>query len=342
MKRRFWRLLLATTAALGLSAFPMLALLASADINGDCSATINGVDVRGRSSTSAGDAIDVKEHTAVPVTMSSANEISRLKVQLEFAGFRWTVHDEPTSGTSWESSVAVDDYAKYGVGLYKVIGVSDGPAGSCSGSALVNVSGNPLTTVAGAAAAGATALGAAGLAVAGATSALEGRSSTRSIEEWVTDELERTAHAEDQEQREPELPQFLPEPLRLCCFFAALPALLLTGMAMATGGGLPASAKPAARLRRVGWRPRISAMAIIAGLLLGAGIVVLLQQYAVLYPTRAVAIGGLVAGLILGLVIPSLLRVFAVRRINRAIARAEQRLSQAPAQQPPAPPEAQG
>jgi hypothetical protein len=99
-------------------------------------------------------------------------------------------------------------------------------------------------------------------------------------------------------------------------------------------GGAPAAAEPATRLPRAGWRPRISVVGIIGGLLAGVGTVVLLQQYAVVYPTRAVAIEGLAGGLALGLVIPSLLRVFAVWRLNRTIARAERRLNSAPAQQP--------
>jgi hypothetical protein len=81
--------------------------------------------------------------------MSAARPITQLKVELEFAGIRWTVHDEPTTGRTWSKEVAVDDYATYGVGLYKVIGSSSGPGLSCSGAALVKVEGNPLTTVAG-------------------------------------------------------------------------------------------------------------------------------------------------------------------------------------------------
>ena len=118
-------------------------------------------------------------------------------------------------------------------------------------------------------------------------------------------------------------------------FLFVLPALLLTGAAMAAGAGPPPAAETAVRLPRVGWRPRISAVGLVGGLLAGAGIVVLLQQYAVVYPTRAVAIEGLVGGLALGLIIPSLLRVFAVRRVNWAIARAERRLNEATAQQSP-------
>jgi hypothetical protein len=337
MKRRICRLLWAATVALTLTTLPALALLASADINGNCSATINGVDVKGLSSSDAGDAIEVKEHTAVPVTMQSADGITHLRVQIEFAGFRRTVRDEPTSGTSWQNTVPVDKYAKYGVGLYKVIGLSDGPAGTCSGSALVRVVGNPLRTVAGVAAAGITALGGLGLAAAGVASALEGQAEGRAAEERVSKDFTwvgRPAHPPQEEDSEDvrDLKNTLTD-VGLCHFFA-FPALLLTGAAMAAGGAPPA-AEPATRLPRAGWRPRISVAALIGGLMAGAGIVVLLQQYALVYPTRAVAIEGLVGGLAVGLIIPSLLRVFAVRRVNRAIARAEQRLNQAPAQQSP-------
>ena len=336
MKRRICRFLWAATAALILTTLPALALLASADVNGNCSATINGVDVRGLSSSNAGDAIEVKEHTAVPVTMQSPDGITHLRVQIEFAGFPRTVRDEPTSGTSWQNTVPVDDYAKYGVGLYKVIGKSEGPGGSCSGSALVRVVGNPLRTVAGVAAAGITALGGLGLAAAGVASALEGQAEGRAAEERVSKDYTWIGHPahpphDDDTQDVRDLKHTLTD-VGLCYFFA-FPALLLTGAAMAAGGGAPLATEPAVRLRRVGWRPRLSAAGIVGGLLAGAGIVVLLQQYAVVYPTRAVAIEGLVGGLAVGLVIPSLLRFFAVWRVNRAIARAEQRLNESRAKQ---------
>jgi hypothetical protein len=339
-----------------LTTLPLLALQAGADVNGNCSATINGVDVKGLSSSDAGDAIEVKEHTAVPVTMQSAEGITHLRVQIEFAGFRWTVRDEPTSGTSWQNSVPVDDYAKYGVGLYKVIGQSEGPAGTCSGSALVQVAGNPLKTVAGAAAAGITALGVVGVAAAGAASALGRQAGVRMAEEvapGATEEPLDVITPKPGKWGEPTPASDLftsQQKVGLSdadfkklqekgCLGLLLLPLLLTGAAMAAGAGPPPAAEVAVRLPRVGWRPRISVVGLVGGLLAGAGIVVLLQQYAVVYPTRAVAIEGLVGGLALGLIIPSLLRVFAVRRVNRAIARAEQRLNEATAQQsPPATP----
>lgn len=121
---------------------------AAAEISGPCEATINGQDVKSQGVGALDDAITVENDAVVPVTMSASSEISHLKIQIEFAGISWTVRDKESNGTSWSSDVKVKNYAKYGVGLYKVVGSSSGGV-SCSGSALVKVKGNPLTTVAG-------------------------------------------------------------------------------------------------------------------------------------------------------------------------------------------------
>ena len=81
------------------------------------------------------------------------------------------------------------------------------------------------------------------------------------------------------------------------------------------------SAYPRAR-----WKPRLSILGLLGGLVMGLGVVVLLQQYGKLYPTTEILVGGVVGGcLVGGIVVPSLLRLVAVRRINRAIARVEAR-----------------
>ena len=75
-------------------------------------------------------------------------------------------------------------------------------------------------------------------------------------------------------------------------------------------------------LRPIRWKPRISIIGTIGGLMMGLSAVVLLQQYGKLYPDRAFLIEALVAGAVIGgLVIPSLLRLRAVGRINAAVAR---------------------
>jgi len=73
----------------------------------------------------------------------------------------------------------------------------------------------------------------------------------------------------------------------------------------------------------------------MGGLLAGAGIVVLLQQFALVYPSLTVAIVGLVGGLAVGLAVPSLTRIIPVTRVNRRITWLERRLDELQAQEPP-------
>ena len=140
------RIPLAAIAVLATTA--IVAPSAAADISGPCTASIADQNVKGRDTGAFSNAISVEKDAVVPVTMSASGQISHLKIQIEFASMRWTVRDKPSHGKSWSSDVNVKNYAKYGVGLYKVIGSSSGGV-SCSGSALVKVKGNPLTTVAG-------------------------------------------------------------------------------------------------------------------------------------------------------------------------------------------------
>jgi hypothetical protein len=141
-------------AALAVAAIAAVAALvapqaALAEIDGPCQGTIAGQNVATRDTSATGEPIKVREEARIPVTMSSQRPITGLTVEIEFAGLGWEVHDEPTEGTSWARTVDVGDYSKYGVGLYKVVGKSSGQGFSCTGAALVEVDGNPLTTVAG-------------------------------------------------------------------------------------------------------------------------------------------------------------------------------------------------
>lgn len=125
---------------------------AAARIVGDCQARIADQDVTSRETGAFSDAIEVDRNDLAAVTMSAEKPIQRLKVELEFAGVRWAVHDRPTTGTTWSSEVPVADYNQYGIGLYKVVGTSIGAGFTCEAAALINVEGeelDPLATVAG-------------------------------------------------------------------------------------------------------------------------------------------------------------------------------------------------
>ena len=164
----WWRAGLVAVLAMALGV-AMALPRAGADVSGACDATIAGVDVRGRSASDPADAIPVREKDVVAVTMTAPAGVRSHEIRLEFAGIGWTVSDELDEGqTTAQDEVVVSDYADYGVGLYRVEGVATlGDGSTCTGAVLVDVQGNPLTTVAGLAAT-ALAVGGAG-AVAAAT-----------------------------------------------------------------------------------------------------------------------------------------------------------------------------
>jgi hypothetical protein len=136
---------------------------ALAEIEGPCQATVAGQNVATADTSATGEPIKVREEARVPVTMTSQRPITNLRVEIEFGGIGWAVHDEPTEGTSWARTVDIGDYSKYGVGLYKIVGTSSGQGFSCTGAALVEVDGSPLTTIAGLAGVGLAVVGGLGL-----------------------------------------------------------------------------------------------------------------------------------------------------------------------------------
>src|SRR5262249_61197225 len=60
--------------------------------------------------------------------------------------------------------------------------------------------------------------------------------------------------------------------------------------------GPPAAPPPARRYRRARWRPRISGIALLSGIVGAVSVLTLLQQYGKLFPTYAMGIRALVAG----------------------------------------------
>lgn len=314
-----------------------------AEVNGNCQATFKGVDIAGLSSSSAGDAIDVDDNETVGVTFTSPVGFTSHDIKLEIAGISRSVASDTDDGdTQWSETVNVNDYAWAGAGLYKVSGsatLSDGS--SCSGAALINVTANPLTTVAGGAAAAATVVGGAGVLGSSAVAARNGARGSRKVEDWIVDEIEKAGSSNEppQQQQLSEEQAWIETvdlffgpfyPGRIPCSILILPALVLTVGAMATpGGGSMPSAPKGLHLRRIGWRPRITAAGVLGGFLAGVGIVVLLQQYAVTPLTGTMAIVGIVGGLALGLILPSLVHLWSVMRVNSSIARGEQRLGAA-------------
>ena len=139
MRTRTLRIGVASMFVAGVLALAGAAALA--EVDGPCTATLAGVDVATRSSSNAKQAIVVGENDQIQATMAAQAGLSSHRIQLEFAGFRWTVSEDTDNGAAQAvESVNVADYARYGAGLYKVVGSADLVNGqSCTGAVLVRV-----------------------------------------------------------------------------------------------------------------------------------------------------------------------------------------------------------
>ena len=331
--RHRWRRRGVTLAAIAATAglcVLVVASPASAAISGPCSASIAGSPVSGLGVGATDEPVTVQKDSAIAFSMAAHSTMTHYAIALEFGGFSWTVKDRDIKSQSWSDSVSVNHYAKYGVGLYKASGTSVGPGLSCTGAALIKVEGNPLSSTAGQIGLGLAGVGGIGIAGAGMM-AMRASRSPRSVGEWAADTLEQQAKADESvsstqgvDDAADVVAAVYPEQVS-GCFMFVLPALLLATGAMIGGGGGGKGSGVGRGLARVRFRPAISIVGLISGLFLGLGGGVLLQQYSVIYPTRTVAILELAVGIVVGLALPMFGRARAVRKMNRAIAGAEEK-----------------
>jgi hypothetical protein len=336
------RLALAGLAvAAGLYVLAGTAIDARAEIDNEglsCTGSIAGTSVLGVDSEDVSQAIEVAKDSNVVVTTTADKPIARYTVDLAF-GFRgWQVASGSSSSNSWSNIVKVTDYARFGIGLYRVVAVSTGPDGeSCTMAALVRVIGNPIPdTLAGDAAGALATLSALGIG-GGAIKSLGGGSGLPPV-----DDSTGGGGGSGGGGSEPEMvPVGLLPPDDDWCFPGFVMAVLMTIGFMAVGGaGAPAAGPPAQRLPRARWRPHIAFIPILSGILGAVAVLILFQQYGIMFPSLTVTIEALVAGLVVGVGLPSLLRIIPVRRWNRRVAIIEQARAQraAAAATTPAPP----
>ncbi len=122
---------------------------AGAQVSGGCSASINTIDFG--AARSARTAISVGETETVTVAGNAPGPITGYKVFMAFGPVRFPVAEGTVTDntTSYATDVNVKDYARYGVGIYRVEGETTGT--SCTGWGYVKVTGRfPLATLAGA------------------------------------------------------------------------------------------------------------------------------------------------------------------------------------------------
>ncbi len=302
---------------------------AAAVITGSgCTGSINGQPVD--AAVTSADAIVVKEHTAVVVSMQMSSPVHRRQIFLSFGfGPEAQVSDETNPPTP-VTTVAVDKYATYGVGLYQVrVNASAERGDRCGIVVLVRVEGNPLTTVAGGSAAGLEVLSLLGISAAAFGGANPGEAGTGVSADPADDPVGPDGFPKNPLEANT-VGQAIDRTMQASifgfCALAALPALLLTTAAMA-GGAAPTGAP--IRLQRVHWRPRFSIVGMGSGVVGGLAAVVLLQESGRLFPSYEILGRALVAGLLAGILLPSLTRLIAVRRGNRRVAAREVALNAA-------------
>ena len=97
-------------------------------------------------------------------------------------------------------------------------------------------------------------------------------------------------------------------------------------MAAGRRRGMPPAPVPGQWPARLHWRPRLRPLGVIFGALLGLGTAILLQQYGYRVMTRDLLVQGLISGVLTGILVPSIRWAFTVRRYNRTLDRARDRI----------------
>lgn len=154
-------------ALLALLAMALVALSTQAAVTGPCTGTINGQEFHGRVTAPENGTVDWEFN-------SNAGNIKSWTLAMVFAGATIPVdsgEDEDPDQTSKGGSANVNDYARYGVGVYQLTGSVVSEGGTCTGSVEIVIQGNPLTTLMGGLGAGAAVVGVGGGAAAAAGAA---------------------------------------------------------------------------------------------------------------------------------------------------------------------------
>jgi len=313
---------------------------AHAEIEGPCTATVNGIEVGPLSSSDSGDAIKVKKDDTITVVMTSATGFESHKIDMEIAGFRINLQEKPDGGDpEWSGSADVSDYADYGVGLYKVVGegkLVDGTV--CTGAVLIEVDGSALTSIVGLIALGLFAFGL--LLLGGSLLGAVNRygAMRKRVEAWSQEQARLIASGASvpagdlvASLRNIARPQ---APITLWTL-AMLPLFVLIG-AIPAGGAMPSGGSGPSlgpiKLPRLPARPSTSAVGSVGGMMATEAIVVLFQQFAISPLTQSNAIIGIIAGLALAVVFTTIVKLIGGRGVNKSIAQAEARFNDAIAQ----------
>jgi hypothetical protein len=272
-------------------------------ISGGCTATAGGRNPNGLTRSSPllvaqGQVVDVKGEapagvapgpTATVVVVQTLEGVSGLDVVKRFAG----------SGTGWGGEANVDEFFRYGVGLYRVEAYGSGPGWSCTATGYVKLDGNPFSKPIGQAAGGLIAFGAVGVALSSRPrGAPDEDTSASPTAQSVKDDFGKDVDALVGKKPKPTVWE---HDLKGTLFVEAGCAFFLLGPLELErrfiGGAIVAAQAPADRV----WVRGHAVLGAVSGLVLGIGIAVLGQQFALwpltvltalAYPVYAAVVGG--------------------------------------------------
>ena len=287
---------------------------AAAEVTGGCNGALNGV-IFTNLPLNVSDAIVVGKNDTPPMAMMApgGKSFSNLSISLVFFGLDWSVYDAPAGGGTWAHNIDVHSFARFGVGLYKLHGISEFVGGGgCDGDVLIKVTGDPFSSVAGIAAAAASGAGAlsvlgAGVAAGGNRGGGSGTAGSVTGDDRKGEE-EREKEEEKRKRTHDDMMESIEDAKRGKCFLGTLAVIALLPLVLLFGTGalMMAVVVPVGvKVRRKTWPLVLGA---VGGLFMGLGAGVLLQEYAVIYPTRTWSIIYLAGGIAFGLAVPLLRR----------------------------------
>lgn len=298
-------------AVIGLSGLVVVLTATVAEavgVTGGCVARINGQDPATMTYDSPltvhkGQVVSVVGNVPANIEAAGGQINSETYIQVSFIEGVFSPKTETHSGTgpAWGGSKNVDNYLKYGVGLYKVIGVSSGQGWACTGEGYIKLKdGNPLSKPVGEAALALGVIGGAG-ALASTRSGASGEDAAAVEESSYSDEGYDPPTAEENRQALARAVNKVSDPSAGVASSAGCLALVVLACILASQtphmvGAVAAGATPRARKSRV-WRRGHPVLGFISGLLLGVGVAVLGQQFAIwpLTITTAIALPVVVA-----------------------------------------------
>ena len=284
-------------AVLALSGFVVVVTAAVANavgVTGGCTATVNGADP---SSLTKNNPLVVHKHEAVqftgtaPSSVAGGQQTSNTHIDVEVIDgvYGVTSSDHPGTGAQWGGTQAIDNYLKYGVGLYHVKGIASGSGGwTCTGDAYVQlVDGSPLSHPIGEAAAAVAGLGALGAAASGFGGSGDATYADDSPEDHPTEDPLKKFDPEygmtPVEKADRHMTRAVTDsPTAGVSALGCIGLLILTALVANGAQGLlgATAAVPAAPARRRVWVRGHPVLGTISGFFLGIGLTVLLQQYA--------------------------------------------------------------